>query len=179
MCMKKNKILNISNILSIFRLFLSLPLAICLINDLKFSVIIIAVLAYLSDLLDGFFARKLNQITEFGKIIDPLADKVFVATAVIILILLGKIPLWFALVVICRDLLILIGGLFSSLKLKYVIPSNFLGKVTVVIVGLTIILSVFSLSFITDFMYYVATLFCLFSLIFYLKNMVFILQSKS
>lgn len=177
--MNKNKILNISNLLSIFRLFLSLPLAICLINDLKFFVLFVAILAYISDLLDGFFARKLNQITEFGKIIDPLADKIFVATAVIILLIIGKIPLWFALVIIIRDLLILIGGLFASLKLKYVIPSNFLGKVTVVIIGFTIILSVFSLTSITDYMYYIATLFCLFSLIFYLKNMVFVIQSNS
>ncbi len=67
-----------SNYLSLLRLLLAIPFWIMLDNfiELRYILFTLAVFGALTDILDGYFARKFNQVTEFGKIIDPLADKV-------------------------------------------------------------------------------------------------------
>jgi CDP-diacylglycerol--glycerol-3-phosphate 3-phosphatidyltransferase len=64
------------------------------------------VAASVTDWLDGFLARKMNQMTNFGKLMDPLADKVLVASALICLIPLGALPAWAVIVIITREFLI-------------------------------------------------------------------------
>jgi len=67
------------------------------------------VLAMLSDLYDGYIARRRNQVTEFGKLMDPLADKVLVSAVLIAFLLVGLpyVPLWIVAVILGRELLIL------------------------------------------------------------------------
>lgn len=172
------KFINISNSLSFFRLLLSIPLIFFLMNDDVFAVLILFILAYISDLLDGFFARKLNQITEIGKIIDPLADKVFVSVLVIILMIKGYIPFWFFIIVLLRDFLILLGGLYISRKQKKVPASNIYGKIAVFIIGLTLLLSylkIFSYSLML-FCYIIACISVVISFTVYLKNFFVIIK---
>ena len=172
------KIFNISNSLSFFRLLLSVPLIFFLMNDDVFAVLILFILAYISDLLDGFFARKLNQITEIGKIIDPLADKIFVSVLVIILMIKGYIPFWFFIIVLLRDILILLGGLYISSKQKKVPASNIYGKITVFIIGLTLLLSylkIFSSSIIL-YCYILASIGIVISFTVYFKNFILIIK---
>ena len=61
----------------------------------------------LSDALDGFLARKLHQVSELGKLLDPLADKILVLGAFLVFVELGKLPAWVVLIVISRDLLVM------------------------------------------------------------------------
>jgi len=96
---------------------------------------------YLSDLADGYLARKFNQITEFGKIIDPLADKVCIGSIVLSLVQQGDLPIWYVGIVIGRDLIILTAGAYLSSKIKFVLPSNKLGKYTVTSIALVIALA--------------------------------------
>ncbi len=82
--MSRNKIFNASNSLSFLRLLLVIPAWIAFSNfdkTSRYTVAAIGIFAAITDILDGYLARKLNQITEFGKIIDPLADKVLVSFA--------------------------------------------------------------------------------------------------
>ena len=130
---------NTSNLLSLFRLFLAVPLFIFAFNGDYAVVVAILFLGSISDILDGYVARKLNQITEFGKVIDPLSDKVFISAFVIALMLQGRIPLWFFLTIASRDILILMGGLFMAKKQKVVPASNFYGKMAVSLVGITLL----------------------------------------
>ena len=141
---EKNKILTVSNALSFFRLLLVFPLWLCLNNfqDETYRLIafILCIIAAITDYLDGYVARKRNEITEVGKIIDPLADKILVAVLTIKLYLIGELSSYFLLIILLRDVLIFIGGILISLKLKKVLPSNLLGKITVTLLGFVFLL---------------------------------------
>jgi CDP-diacylglycerol--glycerol-3-phosphate 3-phosphatidyltransferase len=139
------QIFKISNLLSTLRILLAVPLFIFLSKENYYAVMAICLIAYVTDLLDGYFARKLNQISELGKILDPLADKVFVFVLALQLLVQGKIPVWFFVVIVSRDVLILLGGLFMKDKAKSVPASNMYGKVTVIIVAVTLVLSMLNI----------------------------------
>ncbi len=122
--------MNISNGLSVFRMILTIPVAYLLyIQDIP-SAIILGILAGSTDFFDGYLARKFNQITDLGKILDPLADKFFIGVVGLTLVITDIMPLWFFLSIIIRDLMILIGGLYAKSKIKITLTSTFEGKIT-------------------------------------------------
>lgn len=134
------EIFGASNLISILRMLLVFPTAYFLfhINDggqYRIIVILFFAGAYITDLLDGFIARKFNQITEMGKIIDPLADKVFVTMVVLQLFWMDEIPQYYFWIIIMRDIIIFIGGIFVSKIIGKVLPSNLLGKITVAFIA--------------------------------------------
>ena len=80
-----------------------------------------------TDWVDGYFARKYKSITVLGQLMDPLADKVLVATALVMLIPSGKMPAWVALIILCREIVVTgLRGVASSSGL--VIAASSLGK---------------------------------------------------
>ena len=104
---------------------------------------IIAGLAFIgaiTDWLDGYMARKRNEVTEVGKIIDPLADKITIGAIIIRLFLAGEIPAYYFYLIVGRDVLIFIGGIIVSKNIGRVLPSNLIGKITVLLIGIVIIL---------------------------------------
>lgn len=130
-----------SNLLSLFRLLLAIPLWF-LLDDFevnRYYVFALCLFAALTDILDGYIARKFNEVTEFGKIIDPLADKVAIAAIVIKLYLIGEILPFYFFLIVGRDILIFLGGIIVSKKIGRVLPSNKLGKITVLNIGLVIL----------------------------------------
>ncbi|MDA3844842.1 MAG: CDP-alcohol phosphatidyltransferase family protein [Candidatus Kapabacteria bacterium] len=131
----KDKILTISNLLSVSRAVMAWPMAIAVLNEDVKWILIICFAAALTDMLDGWAARKYNQVTEWGKIFDPVSDKIFIITFVVVLFSMGKIPIWFIAIVISRDIFILIGGLYLTKKLGYVISSEMSGKLAVTILA--------------------------------------------
>ena len=141
------ELLKASNLISIFRILLIFPAAYFLSkinqNDSYRIVVLFFFLgAYITDLLDGFVARKFNQVTEFGKIIDPLADKIFVIMIIVQLFLMDEIPAYYFWIVIFRDIIIFFGGIYVTNKIGKVLPSNLLGKMTVVSIGVFLIIVV-------------------------------------
>ena len=133
-----------SNIISLFRLFLAIPLWLLLGDfnspNIRYITFTVCLIASFSDILDGYIARKYNEVTEFGKIIDPLADKIVVGVIIIKLYALGEIPSYYFLMIILRDIIIFLGGMFVAKKIDRVLPSNVLGKITVINIGIVILL---------------------------------------
>jgi CDP-diacylglycerol--glycerol-3-phosphate 3-phosphatidyltransferase len=136
--LEKKSSFTISNFLSFLRILFVFPIVYFISIGKNESIYIIAVLAILSDWLDGFLARKLNQITDLGKILDPVADKVLIAGAVIALYYYQEFPLWLTLIIVLRDIGILIGALFIYDKHKQVTSSNWPGKISVTFIALTV-----------------------------------------
>lgn len=140
-----NRFLTASNLLSISRALLTIPFAFVMLQQEDGSRVwggLIIVLAALTDKFDGVLARKLNQITEWGKILDPVADKIAVGAVAIVLLILGNIPIWFAVIILVRDLLIFGGGMYIKAKKGVLLQSNEAGKWTVGIVALALFLMV-------------------------------------
>ena len=133
-----SKVWNVPNTLSMFRILLIIPMGIALWEQENVIAVLIGILSSITDNLDGYYARRLNQITEFGKIIDPVSDKLFVGVIVIILLIQARMPLWFALVIWGRDALLMLGSLWAAKKIGWVLPSNVMGKMTITVLGLTL-----------------------------------------
>lgn len=108
-------------------------------REIALFIILIAVS---TDALDGYVARIRNEVSEFGKIIDPLADKVAVGIVVVLLTYFGDIPLWFALTILGRDVIIFVAGLYIKAKTGIILPSLMSGKVAVSILALTLVIPV-------------------------------------
>ncbi|QQS37947.1 MAG: CDP-alcohol phosphatidyltransferase family protein [Ignavibacteriales bacterium] len=144
MIFKTKEIYTKSNLLSIFRLLLAVPFWFLLDNfnddNIRMITFGLCLFASLTDILDGYLARKFNEVTEFGKIIDPLADKVAVGVIVLKLYLIGEISDFYFWIIILRDVLIFAGGIFITKKIGRVLPSNALGKLTVITIGIVILM---------------------------------------
>jgi cardiolipin synthase (CMP-forming) len=166
-----NKIWNISNVLSMFRVLLVIPMSIAIWHNENVIAVLIGFLSAITDNLDGYFARRLNQITEFGKMIDPLSDKLFVGSIVIILLIQGRLPVWFASLIWGRDLLLLIGGLFVSKKIGWVLPANVLGKLTVTILGLSLMCMILNIEVAVFWGLWASSILLIVSLLYYFFRM--------
>ncbi len=98
--------MNLANKITIFRVFLIPFFMIVLYSNMEYSNYIagaIFAFASLTDTLDGYIARSRNLVTNFGKFIDPLADKILVSAALISLVDLGRIPAWVVVLIIARE----------------------------------------------------------------------------
>lgn len=124
--------MNIPNLLTLFRILL-IPVFIAVFNsNIENNTLIalgIFLLAGLTDLLDGYIARKYNMITRLGTLLDPLADKLMLITVLICLALKDYFPLWIAALVIIKEAAMIGGGVFLYYsKRSIVIPANLYGK---------------------------------------------------
>ncbi|NLK83059.1 MAG: CDP-diacylglycerol--glycerol-3-phosphate 3-phosphatidyltransferase [Lentisphaerae bacterium] len=97
------------------------------IRQIKIFAFILATLAGLTDFFDGWAARKFNQVTDFGKLIDPLADKIFVSAIMLMMVEFHMIPAWIAIIVISREFLVT-GLRMLALQSALVIPADGWGK---------------------------------------------------
>jgi len=127
--------MTIPNLLSLFRFALSLPIAYCLFNNLKEIAVGLMLIAWITDLLDGYLARRLNAISEFGKIIDPIADKTLILVIVLSLVASNNLSITTAFIIVARDITILTAGLVALKRYKFAIPSNVIGKISAFLIG--------------------------------------------
>ena len=169
-----NRFLTISNILSVARALLSIPFALVMLTAAPSSRLwgaIMMVIAALTDKYDGVLARKYNQITEWGKILDPVADKIAVSAVAIVLLILGNIPVWYVVALLIRDALIFSGGLYVKTTKGIILQSNEAGKWTVGIVSLALFLMVLNAqTILVDIFFWASVLLLLVSSSMYVKR---------
>ena len=98
--------MNLPNKLTIFRCFLIIPFVVLFLMGYDLVATIIFVVASFTDFLDGNIARKYGLVTNFGKFMDPLADKLLVCSALICLVEMGRLEAWIVLIIIAREFII-------------------------------------------------------------------------
>jgi CDP-diacylglycerol--glycerol-3-phosphate 3-phosphatidyltransferase len=133
--------LNLPNSLSVSRIFLTPLLVVILLTRIEGKEIygaLIFVIAALTDYFDGYFARKRNQVTTVGKLLDPIADKLLISSAFISLVELGLAPAWMVVIIIGREFAV--SGIRSIAASKgHIMPANWLGKTKTVAQVFTIV----------------------------------------
>lgn len=143
--------MNLANKLTIFRIIL-VPLMVIVpflgIKGEVFGVAIqylimdlIFVIASITDKLDGYIARSRNQVTTFGKFLDPLADKILVLTAMVLLVEMGRIPAWIPAIVLAREFIVSGYRLIAVEKGGKVVAASMWGKLKTVTQMIAIILA--------------------------------------
>jgi cardiolipin synthase len=125
-----DRVLTIPNAISFARIAL-IPVFVVLIvdRDTTLSGLILFVVVVASDWIDGAIARATGQVSELGKVLDPVADRLSIAAGLIALVARGAFPLWAALLILVRDALILLVGLFLLSALRARIDVRYIGKV--------------------------------------------------
>ena len=134
--------MNLANKLTIFRIIL-VPIMVVFayipINGDVYGIAIpmlimeaIFIIASITDKLDGYIARSRNQVTTFGKFLDPLADKILVLAAMVILVEIGKLPAWIPIIVLAREFIVSGFRLIAVEKGGVVIAASVWGKIKTV-----------------------------------------------
>lgn len=138
-----DSVFTIPNIISFIRILLIVPFIIFFLMGKYLIAFSFIVLSGISDCLDGFLARKLNQISNLGKLLDPVADKLTVVAVVICLgVLIPKImPI--AVILACKDILMLIGGFYLLKNGIIPPPAKWYGKIATIVFYVSVVTIVF------------------------------------
>lgn len=118
----------VPNMLSALRLALVPVFLYLLLNNQHLMALIVLALASLTDYLDGYLARRFNQVTRLGQLLDPAADRLYIFATVIGLTMTNHIPLWLTLVVIARDVMLLVVYPILATHGYGPLPVHYLGK---------------------------------------------------
>ena len=182
--------MNLPNKLTIFRVILILPFIILLLGGyhqwewftmlfggiveyVDYIALAIFIIASLTDLVDGKIARKYNLVTNFGKFMDPIADKLLVCAALIALVELGRIPSWVVIVIISREFVIN-GFRLSASDNNVVIAASYWGKFKTtfqMVMVCLMIANIAAIQLLTDIVMWIALILTVISLVDYLvKN---------
>jgi CDP-diacylglycerol--glycerol-3-phosphate 3-phosphatidyltransferase len=138
---------NIANIITVVRILMAPLFFVLLVVDdghmgaLRVWAAVIFVVAILTDSLDGFLARRQNLVSDFGKIVDPLADKVLTGGAFIVLSVLGELPWWVTIIILVREIGITIYR-FVALRDRVIAASRG-GKLKTLLQGVALTLALF------------------------------------
>ncbi|MEJ2635981.1 MAG: CDP-alcohol phosphatidyltransferase family protein [Calditrichia bacterium] len=136
---EKGKVWTLSNFLSAIRIVLGFLLYCLVLQHSTALAILTGLVAIITDFGDGYFARKRNEISELGKILDPIGDKVTVILGSIGLYQTYGMPLVIVIIIIARDVLILLGSIVLMTKFQQVIASRMPGKIAVTIIALLLL----------------------------------------
>lgn len=134
--------MNIANKLTLLRVILIPIFMFFLLSDIKYGTVIalvVFVIASFTDFLDGYLARKLNLVTNFGKFVDPLADKLLVTAAFLCFIKLDKISIWVVFIILSREFIVSIFRAVAAAQ-GIVIAASYFGKFKTVSQMIAIIL---------------------------------------
>ena len=134
------RILTLANFIILIRVFLVIPIIYYLAKpESSLILFILIIMVIVSDALDGFIARRANEVTHIGMWLDPLADSVVIVSITFYLMLYGFFPMWFFVFFIIRYLTIALPGLYLINHTNFVNSANKPGKWATALVALTLI----------------------------------------
>ena len=167
MRIKFREFLYISNLLSLSRIIIVIPIVYLIsINTPTGNIILVslAVIGASTDILDGYLSRKLNQVTDLGILLDPIADKIAMALVFIALIVYRDFPIPLIVLLLYRDLWILISGLLLLKRSGKPMMANLWGKVNTVVFALLALLILMNTSkYVTNIFIFIGYLTLVFS----------------
>lgn len=137
-----NRIFTVPNLISAIRLCLVPVFLILLLNGYDLAATFLFALAAGTDWIDGQIARRTNQVSKLGQLLDPAVDRILMIVGVAGLFIVGRIPLWIIVFVVARDLLLLVGGAYLLKRWKRRVAVIYPGKVatTLLFVGFAALL---------------------------------------
>jgi cardiolipin synthase (CMP-forming) len=169
---------NLPNLISGLRLLLIIPFVIALSHNDHLLVILVAATIVLTDFLDGQLARAWHVISETGKILDPLSDKVCTALAALSLVYYRGFPFWLLVLIAVRDFAILVAGVIL-MKYRHVVPvSDMVGRVTMTVVSACLLIYLFSLEILKSPMIIVTVIVIVISAVSYGHNFYTLMRRK-
>lgn len=169
---KENKevyLLNLPNVLTILRFFLIPLFVLVFFSSVKYNYLIaigVFLLSGLTDVLDGFIARRYNMVTEFGKLFDPLADKLMILTVLWCLAYKGYVPSIVFYIILFKELFMIVGSVILYGRIKIVVSANIYGKIATVLLYIAIISLLLNMK-ISLYILMIAVVFAIFALIVY------------
>lgn len=134
---ERGRFWTLSNVVSLLRAVLTVP-AVWLISlgpERVWEAFGVVVVMIVSDWIDGWLARRWGEISQWGKILDPLADKVAVGAITVAMVVFKDLPVWLVAVVLLRDVVIFLGGMYLVKRHDVLLSSNFWGKVTTLVLS--------------------------------------------
>lgn len=126
-----------ANIISMVRALMTIPVVYYLYSDMYIVAFWLCITAAITDWMDGYLARRTNTVSEWGMIVDPVADKILVGAIVVLLLMKGRLPYWFVTAIVVRDVVILSTAQWLKLTRHAVLPSLIPGKLAVTAIALT------------------------------------------
>jgi CDP-diacylglycerol---glycerol-3-phosphate 3-phosphatidyltransferase len=126
--------LNVPNLLTVLRILLVPVLVVALVNETSSDWLAAGVFAAasLTDAIDGYIARSRRQITTFGKLMDPVADKLLIIAALVVLLSLDRIPAWIVMVIIAREFAVTVTRMAATGQ-GVIISANWWGKAKTIV----------------------------------------------
>ena len=138
---------HIPNILTCLRLVMVVFFIVFFIKGNYDVCLYLYIAAFITDVLDGFLARKFNWISKFGKLVDPFADKAMLISALICLCAVGAFPIWLLIIMAVKELLMVIGGAILLRKKNVAVYADMFGQVATGLFFASITLSLVKLAF--------------------------------
>lgn len=159
------QILTVPNALSLLRLAMVPVVVVLLFMRADVVAVIVFVLAAVTDFLDGEIARR-TQPTVVGKILDPIADRLMLSSAAVVLAIRGALPVWAVAILVGRDLLALVGGLAFGRRVSV----NWVGKAATALLMVAVALVIFSPGVVGEVLFYAGFSLSLLAALIYITN---------
>jgi CDP-diacylglycerol--glycerol-3-phosphate 3-phosphatidyltransferase len=171
----------IPNLLSLARLILVVPVVYLILEEGSLVWLFgLLLLLLMTDWFDGRVARWSKSVSDWGKVLDPLADKVAAAAIVLALVVRDSLPLWFLSVIVARDSAIVLGGVVLARRTGQVVMSVWMGKVAVTALSFTVLAALMRADApILNFCIWVATGLLVYSFILYAIRWVRLMRTGS